>query len=86
MFYVIVCAIILFSISFVPQLGLYAFRKDSAIIASHISGFIFFLILMRLLYDTQGPMTVPWSLFGACLLILLIKTGAFIVFRKTSNI
>jgi len=79
-----VAAVNLFSLSMVPQIGLYSYGKDSPIIVSHLIGFIVFVISAFVLSKQAGVIAVPWSLCIAFLCVLLLKTIAYYKLTSTA--
>jgi len=82
-FILLIIAISLFSLSLVPQIGLYAYSKDMPIILSHIVGLVSFFIFFISTKNLLHSLSVPYALIGACLIILTIKSYAFFKLQKT---
>lgn len=83
MFILIIIAMSIFSLSLVPQIGLYAHNKDMPIILSHIAGLATFFALFLATKNLLHSLTVPYALIGACLIVLIIKTYAFFKLQKS---
>lgn len=81
-FYMLIAAICLFSLSLIPQIALYSFNKDKPIILSHVAGLISFFVLVLLCKNHLGYLTVPGALTGACFVILTLKSFAFFKLRR----
>lgn len=76
LFYWLLGGIVLFCLSLIPHVVLYAYRRDAAIITAHIGSIIAFVAALALLSPYLRVTAVPVALLIAFTVILVLKGSA----------
>lgn len=82
LFWWLLTSLVLFAVGMVPHYALYAKGLDKPIIKSHVLGFVIFVPTVYVLAQFNSYLAVPLALILVFALILVLKLGFFINFKK----